>query len=141
MATVALIDDAELLSMGMASEALNGVDVAVRNQARESASALAYSHIRKRHTLPLQSWGDDVKRAVAHVAAYDLLVFRGFSPNAGGDANLRDRYLESLQWLRDLAKGLIEADIVDSTATDYEGEPLVDTAGDDGPLWPEYGSS
>ena len=135
-----LISDAELLAMGIASAALAAIPIATRNQARLSASGLALSLIKKRHGLPLVSWGDDLRRAVAHIAAYDLLSARGFSPQAGADTSIRDRYLAALQWLQDVSKGLAElVDCVDSTPDTDEAGPLVDTS-IGGPLWPDYGA-
>jgi phage gp36-like protein len=139
MATQELITDAELLAMGIASNALSGIALATRDQSRRSASGVALSHLKKRYGLPLISWGDDIRRAVAHIAAYDLLVVRGFNPLAGSDVAVRDRYLEAVQWLRDVAKGLVEPiDIEDSTAAAEEHGPLVSTS-EGGPRWGNYG--
>lgn len=140
MATQELITDVELLALGIAVDALTGIPLATRDLARRSASGLALSRVKKRHGLPLVEWGDDLRRAVAHIAAYDLLSARGFNPNTGSDIAVRDRYLEALKWLTQVAKGEAElVDLVDTTPTVNERGPLVSTS-DDGPLWGNYGS-
>ncbi len=135
-----LITDAELLAMGIASDALASIALSVRDIARASASGLALSQVKKRHLLPLIQWGDDLKRAVVHIAAYDLLTTRGFNPQAGADVAIRDRYLAALSWLKSVAKGEAElTDVIDSSPTVHERGPLVSTSSG-GPLWPNYGT-
>lgn len=137
--TTALITDAELLASGVALNALAAVPSTSRDSARSAASSFVLSHFRKRFALPLVSWSDDVKRAAAHIAAFDLLVLRGFSPQAGNDIAIRARYDDAVQWCRDVAKGIAEPEaIVDATPSAEECAPLVSTTGDE-PQWPVYG--
>lgn len=133
-----LITDAELLDMGLALNALAGIPEAKRDTSRVSASSFVLGHLRKRFKLPLVSWSDDVKRATAHIAAYDLLVLRGFSPQAGSDVSIRDRYLAAVQWCRDVAKGDVEPEaVVDSSPDIEEASPLMAS---EPAQWPVYGS-
>lgn len=135
-----LITDGELLAMGIATTALASISSGTRDQARTAASDLALSYVRKRYALPLVSWGDDLRRAVAHIASYDLLCSRGFNPTAGADDSIKARYDAALAWLRDVSKGLAElVDVVDSTPALDEQGPLVSTS-TGGNLWGDYGS-
>lgn len=123
-----LITDAELLGMAMGSEALSGIDVAVRDQARSSASAVTLSYVKKRYTLPLIQWGDDLRQAAAKIAAWDLLSRRGFNPGSRSDVQIHARYMTAIKWLEDVRGGDVEPiDIIDSTPSVSEAGPLVAT--------------
>lgn len=135
----ALISDAELLNLGVATDALNGIAVSVRDDARGAATDVAMSYIRKQYTPPITTTDMSVKRAVAHIAAYDLLCTRGFSPLAGSDDAIEKRHDKALGWLLKLSKGHVEANITDSTGATHENAPLVSVATDT-PLWGDYGS-
>lgn len=125
---VYLITDAELLALGIASISLASVSEGDRDQARASASSVVLSYLQKRYGLPLVSWSVDVKRAVATVAAFDLLARRGYNPTAGVDVMVQQRYDYAVQWLRDVARGIVEPEsVVDSTPAEHEATPLIAT--------------
>lgn len=133
-----LITDAELLAMGLALNALGQIPSPVRDTARAVASSFVLSHVKKQHTLPLVSWSDDIRRATAHVATYDLLSNRGFNALLAGDPTIRDRYLDACAWLVKLADGRVEAEaIADSTPTVDDDAPLVAS---DPSRWGAYGN-
>lgn len=137
--TTPLISDAELLAMGIASDALAQIPSGVRDTARATATALAISYLRKRFMPPYSSVSDDVKRAIAHIATFDLLARRGYSAQLGADGTILARYDSAIQWLRDAARGIVEPEsIVDSTPTVEEASPLISTSGS-APLWGSYG--
>ncbi len=131
--STALITDAELLNLGLPGDALTGVAVGVRDQHRLSASDFALSHVKKRHKLPLLSWGSDLRRATADVATLSIMQFRGFDPASKSGEEIVRRATMAHDWLRDVAKGIVEpVDLVDSTPDTDEEAPLVasdDTAG------------
>jgi phage gp36-like protein len=111
--------------MGIATNALAAVPSGDRDQARAASTSLFISYASKRHKPPFSSVGDAEKRAMAHVAAYDLLSRRGYKPNAEGDDPIKGRYESALAWLKMGAQGLIEFEIVDSTPGTVEASPLV----------------
>jgi hypothetical protein len=55
--------------------------------------------------LPLASWGDDLRQAVAKMAAYEILSVLGHNPETPGNALWRDRYLDAMGWLKDIQAG------------------------------------
>lgn len=121
-----LITDAELLAMGIATDALSGIASGTRDTARAAASSVVLSFLRKRFGLPLVSWSDDVKRATAHIAAWDLLAGRGYNPLTGGDPSIKLRADAAFSWLRDVVDGRVEPeDVVDSTPDVDERSPLI----------------
>lgn len=110
----------DLARLGLPPAVLSAIPVADQDAALEAASDLADSYLRVRYTLPLLSWQDDLRRAVCHIAAYDLLVRRGFNPT-GADEQVRLRYEDAIRWLERVAQGLLSPAIVDSSAEDLPG--------------------
>ena len=132
-----LITDAELLAYGLPDDALSIVAVAVRDAARAAASATILGYFKKRFTLPIISCGEDTKRVVAHEAAYDLMTYRGFNPDAESGALIVKRHDDAILWARDVAKGIVEpVDLVDSTPDVDEAAPLVSSDAAAGWAWP-----
>lgn len=123
--TTPLISDAELLSMGIAANALAAIPTGDRDLARAAATSLALSYWQKRHKLPILSVGDAEKRAIAHIATYDLLVSRGYQSGVGGDDTIEKRFEHAIAWLRDCARGIVEPEIVDNSSDVIEASPLV----------------
>lgn len=95
----------DLTRFGLPSGALTGVADATQDAAIEAASDVADSYMRSRYTLPLTGYGDDLKRAVCAVAAWDLLTTRGYDPNAGGDEAVKLRHDAAMKWLGDVSAG------------------------------------
>lgn len=132
-----LITDAELIAFGLPGDALSVIDVAVRDASRAGVSAVALGYIKKRATLPLISWGDDIKRAAADLCVYDLMTYRGFDPGSNSGAVIVKRNDDAVAWLRDVARGIVEpVDMVDSTPDTDEQGPLVSSDTAAGWSWP-----
>lgn len=94
----------DLYRLALRRTALEGIPQADQERALEAASRLADSYLQARYRLPLTAWGDDLRRAVAVIAAYDLLAGRGFAPE-GVDEHIRLRYEDAITWLRDVSRG------------------------------------
>jgi phage gp36-like protein len=105
---------ADLTLYAVPSSALAGIPVASQQAALDAQSVFADSKLRARYSLPLQSWDVDLRRCVAILAAYDLLVVRGFNPDAAGDSNLRMRYEDALKWLDDVERQAAHPNVVPS---------------------------
>lgn len=123
-----LITDAELLLLGATAGTLSDIPVLTRDSVRNAASSIALSYLRKRYGLPLVSWSDDVKAAVADIAAYRLLRIRGVNPANGRDLVAKEANDAAIQWLGDIARGIVEPEmVVDSTVSTEEHAPLIAT--------------
>lgn len=110
-----------LVHLGIRAEALSGVATAVQEEALDAASAVADGYLRARgYVLPITAWSADLTRAVAILAAFDLLVTRGFDPQAGADDVLLRRVEMATTWLRDVAAGHVTPDLTDSTPSTDE---------------------
>ena len=120
------VDD--LYRLGVPARALTGVDDADKVESLLAASSVADSRLRKALTLPLLAWGDDLRRAVVHIAVYDLMVTRGFQP-MGPDELIEKRYLDAVKWLKEIASGdAIPDELVDSAPLTDELAPIVETS-------------
>ena len=113
MPAYATIND--LTSLGLRSNALAGIPQASLDAALDAASRLADSYLQARYQLPLSAWGEDLRRCVAVLAAYDVMAVRGFAPE-GVDEHLRLRAEDAIRWLEGVARGLVTpVGIVDAT--------------------------
>lgn len=117
-----LITDAELLSLGIASDALGAIPSGDRDAQRLAASSFVLSYLANRYSLPLVSWTDDVKAATAHIAAWWLLSRRGYDSTSGSDDNIENRYNAALVWLADVRDGrAFPEEVIDSGSVDERG--------------------
>ncbi len=98
----------DLDAMGYPSATLAGVSTTIQDAALDAASSLVDGYLVRRFTLPLSAWGDDLRRAVVHIAAWDLLCRRGFRPGDGADEAVRMRYEDAMSWLKDVSAGRVE---------------------------------
>lgn len=130
LVSYASIDD--LHRLGVPERALSGIDDGDKFESLLAASSVADSRLRKAATLPLIAWGDDLRRAVVHIAVYDLMVTRGFQPT-GADELVEKRYLDAIAWLKDVARGdAIPDELVDSTPQVEELSPIVESSAERG---------
>ena len=116
------VTEAEFLDQGLPSETFSGLGTPTIDAALMWASSFADSHLRKRHKLPLVSWGDDLRQLVTDVAAWRLLKRHGFNPGSGSDASVVKAFDDAVNMLRDVAKGLVELDVVDSSSPELDEE-------------------
>ncbi len=122
----------DLTALGVNPDAIVAVNPTAVTEALTAASRLIDSALRPQFTLPLTQAGLDVSRACAIIAAYDLLVTRGFNPAAGADQVFVDRYLgivgdppftDKNGWLAAVSKGSLIPDVTDSSPAAAEGRP------------------
>ncbi len=133
---IAYASPSDLARLGVGAAATAGISTADIVAALDAASSLAGSYLSAQFTLPLLSWGDDLRRCVCMIAAYDLIGGnRGFNPEQGADVTLRLRYEDAIKWLERVAAGtIVPTGIVDSDA-DTDG-PLMESEAPLGWLWP-----
>lgn len=135
--SVTYITDAELLALAIPDAAISVVSSTVRDAARKAASDTFSGYAKKRYTLPLTAWADDVKQNVAALATYLAMKNRGFDPASPSGALIVDAKDNAIAWFLDVSKGNVEpCDIADSTPTVDEGAPLVSSDDVAGWSWP-----
>jgi hypothetical protein len=124
----------DLPQLALPAEAAEDLTASQKAAALLSATDTIASAIAANHTMPLLSWGGDVQRHTASIAAYDLMCAAGFRPEEY-DTNLRQRYVDAcgdgaqiIGWCGRVARGQIEpADLVDSTPDEVDGGAYVVT--------------
>ena len=116
---------ADLALMGIPSVALTSVTTTVQTAILLAASNFCDGYLASQYDLPLTAWGQDLTEAVCHIAAYKLMVKRGF--NAESNAAFRQNFEDSLAWLKQISEGKVSPfEIVDSTpSTPHAGMPIV----------------
>lgn len=93
---------ADLVVYGLPSTALGSLTTDQKQAALDTASGEIDSYLRGRYGLPLATWGVEITKACAVIAAYELMNVRGFNPAAGADSNLELRHQKTLAWLSDV---------------------------------------
>jgi phage gp36-like protein len=126
VANYATVGDLEMT--GLPPGALTSVSYETKVAALSRASAYADTALKARgYTMPLAEPYDPVLvDAVVQIAAYRLMVRRGFDPNAPGDAVLRMGYDDAIAFFRRVANG--ELSIAQAQAVPGAGEPQVITS-------------
>lgn len=125
MATTSYATQGEFLQQAVLAAALQGTPGAVIDTALVWASSRCNSYIKKRVTLPLISWSEDLKMATCWLAAKQLIDSRGLDYQSGNNGTIKDNAKEALDWLKDIRKGDCELDTyVDSTPDVDEATPL-----------------
>jgi phage gp36-like protein len=98
------------------------------------ASGVFDSYARGRYAVPLAgpTYPTEVIAAVCAIAAYTIMMARGFDPSSGADQNVRERYQDMLGrpgqkgWLQQLAGGMVNLDLAsDATSGVHDGAPIV----------------
>jgi phage gp36-like protein len=98
---------AEMYQLAVNSGAFTGIATADQDAALDGASVFADGYLTQRFQLPLTSYGQDLKEAVANIAAYRIIAARGFSPEDADADQLRLRYQDAIGWLRDVSAGKV----------------------------------
>ena len=121
---------AEYEARSIVTSALTGFSTPQKQSAIDQSAAVVDSYIGNVATLPLATYGEDIRGAEAKICDYELLSRRGYNPDGGGDGNVRLRYEDALAWLNAIAKGsarLLAPDNVDASPSTYEGGSYVVT--------------
>lgn len=116
-AHVSYADPVDLPFLAILEQAIEDLTDEHKAKSLLSTTGLADSYLSGQYTLPLVSWGDELRRCVGHITAYDLMVTRGFNPD-DHDEEIRLRYKDALEWLKMIRDGkLSPPDIIDTTPT------------------------
>lgn len=120
--------NADLALYGLAANALESVPSATQTAALTAASATLDGYFAGQATLPLLTWPADVTQRTCEIAAFTILVGRGFNPDSGADATIRQRYEDAIKWAEAVAAGNINPQWTDSAPSASAGSgsaPLV----------------
>lgn len=125
---------ADLNLFGLPAAATAGVAASTIEKHLDAASAKIDSYLRVKHALPLEENVPELIEPTCVLAAYTLLVFRGFDPD-NQDETFRRRYVDlvgdpmvpnSRGWLDRLSEGkVLLSSAADATPSVSEGAAVV----------------
>lgn len=94
----------DLEQHGYPAAVLEGLDSPTIDAALERASQEADGALRGAgYRTPLATWSADLTGAVVSIAAWYLMSRRGFDPERGADAVIRQRFEDAQEWLTAIA--------------------------------------
>jgi phage gp36-like protein len=118
---------ADLSTYGLPDGTLDGVDDAVIDAALVAASNVADGSLAAAgYRISLLTWSTDLTQAVCAVASWDLMCRRGFNPDSGADAVIRQRYEDAQEYLKDIA--MRRRKVAIATEPPITDSPPADTA-------------
>lgn len=124
------LTEAEYEALELPDDALTGLAAGTVDAAIAWASSLANSYLRKRYTLPLVQYGDDLRQQVAALATWQLMRKRGFQPGSGADESVVVGKEDAIRWLRDVSHGHAELDGAVDSSPSVDEEGSLSVAGD-----------
>jgi len=105
----AYIDDADFASLGLPQSVVDravakGIDPARHH---EAASRWADGYLAWQYAVPLASWTDELREAVAARSGWTLLCAVGFNPESPADVAVRERADAAEKWCSRVRFGLL----------------------------------
>lgn len=92
------------------------------------ANTKAHEAVLQRFSAPITAWEDDLRAAVCHIAALDVLSVKGFDPTREADKAIADRAALAeafLKGVRERTRSLVG--VTDTTPQTDEGGPILYT--------------
>lgn len=99
---------ADLSRYGLPLAATSGLSSEDLDAQLAAASSLADSYLSSRgYSMPLQTWGDDLRACVCRLASWSILTnLRGINPEDPAHEAIRQGQMDAIYWLRDVSKGV-----------------------------------
>lgn len=110
---MAFITDTELGQLSaIPADILAEIDTTTKLQARDSATSKINGYLATRYgdSLPITTPPQELKQICADIAAYTLMSRHGYAPQ-GSDVEFRQRYDDAIEWLKDVARGVVTLDL------------------------------
>ena len=112
---------AEITTLGINPDALVDVEPTQKAAAIAAASDKMDGYLSSQFKLPLLTFGQDVRTCCAVLSGAHLLRVRGYNPEA--DPSVKETFDAQMQWLRDVARGIVRPQVVDSSPAAKLGVP------------------
>lgn len=93
-----------------------------------AVSRIADGYLRTQYTLPLTSYGEDLKQIIADMAAYHAIAKRGFNPANPEYAILRQTYEDAESKLRMIPMHKFRLAGIEDESTDPDDKQMFDAA-------------
>jgi phage gp36-like protein len=116
----------ELKQLGLPAEALVDVLDADIDAQIEASCGVIDAYLMSRVTLPIAApYPDLLKRFSVDMAAFHILMRRGFNPEAY-DGNYKELHDRAEEFFKDFAAGRVNIpDLIDATPDTVEGAPMI----------------
>lgn len=117
----------DLYAYGLPLVAMGTVSTATQQKLLDARNDYADDKMRARYKLPLLApIPESLKQNICQLAAWDVLVIRGYNPQSGADVNIRDRADMSLKWFDDVERQRCHPNVVESgTESPGYAAPLI----------------
>lgn len=114
---------ADLYAFGLPATALGSVPVATQQRVLDGRNDYADDKFRARYKLPLlPPYPSSLIQNICILAAWDLLVIRGYNPGAGADVNIANRGEQALKWFDDVERQRCHPAVVESGSIEPQYE-------------------
>ena len=126
--TVAYATLADLYALGMPLVAMGSVTVATQQRCLDARNDYADDKMRARYLLPLQApYPDSLIQNICMLAAWDILMVRGYNPSAGADVNIASRGELAMKWFDDVERQRAHPNVIEAAGSGSPGyaAPLV----------------
>ncbi len=110
---------ADLYAFGLPLVAMGSVLVTTQQRVLDARNDYADDKFRARYRLPLlEPYPESLKLNVCMLAAWDLLMIRGYNPSAAADVNIAARGEMALKWFDDVERQRAHPDVRESSGVD-----------------------
>jgi phage gp36-like protein len=120
--TVAYAVLADLYALGMPLVAMGSVSTATQQRCLTSRNDYADDKMRARYKLPLQTpYPDSLIQNICMLAAWDILMIRGYNPSAGADVNIAARGQMAIDWFNDVERQRAHPNVIEANGGNEPG--------------------
>ena len=115
---------ADLYVYGMPAVAMGSVSTATQQAILDGRNDYADDKMRARYRLPLQTpYPVSLKQNICMLAAWDILMARGYNPGAGADVNIANRGQMALDWFNDVERQRAHPNVIEASGGTDPGYP------------------
>ncbi len=117
---------ADLYAYGLPLVAMGAVSTATQQLILDARNDFADDKLRARYKLPLGTpYPVSLKQNICMLAAWDVLMARGYNPNSGADVNIATRGEMALKWFDDVERQRCHPNLVEAGSSPGYEAPLV----------------
>lgn len=119
---------ADLYALGLPLVAMGSVSTAVQQRCLDSRNDYADDKMRARYRLPIAApYPSSLVQNICMLAAWDIIMIRGYNPASGADVNIATRGELAMKWFDDVERQRAHPAVVEVTGPEVPGyaAPLV----------------
>lgn len=119
---------ADLYALGLPLVAMGSVSTAVQQRCLDGRNEFADDKLRARYKLPLQApYPSSLVQSICQLAAWDVLVIRGYNPASGADVSIQARADLAFKWFDDVERQRAHPNVVEAAGSTDPGyaAPLI----------------